>query len=92
MHVGLSSHPKARDGKQLNATLSVDYTQNALAACAKVHHTAGPSRPDDQRNALSLLDALDGQREDRLHRGSAAINVQQLAGDEARLVSTEKLG
>lgn len=23
----------------------------------------------------SLLDALDGQREDRLHRGSAAINV-----------------
>src|SRR5205085_9081825 len=26
----------------------------------------------------SLLDALDGQREDRLHRGSAAINVQQL--------------
>ena len=49
-------------------------------------------RPDDQRNALSLLDALDGQREDRLHRGSAAINVQQLTGDEARLVSTEKLG
>src|ERR1700757_4358489 len=30
-----------------------------------------------------LLDALDGQREDRLHRGSAAINVQQLAGEEA---------
>jgi hypothetical protein len=29
---------------------------------------------------------LDGQREDRLHHGSAAINVQQLAGDEARLV------
>src|SRR6266478_3240380 len=38
----------------------------------------------------SLLDALDGQREDRLHRGSAAINVQQLAGDEARLVSAEE--
>src|SRR5437879_12619717 len=38
----------------------------------------------------SLLDALDGQREDWLHRGSAAINVQQLAGDEARLVSAEE--
>jgi hypothetical protein len=37
-----------------------------------------------------LLDALDGQREDRLHRGSTAINVQQLAGDEARLVSAEE--
>jgi hypothetical protein len=37
-----------------------------------------------------LLDALDGQREDRLHGGSAAINVQQLAGDEARLVSAEE--
>src|SRR5579862_525570 len=38
----------------------------------------------------SLLDALDGQREDRLHRRSATINVQQLAGDEARLVSAEE--
>src|SRR5436853_7891926 len=38
----------------------------------------------------SLLDALDGQREDRIHRRSAAINVQQLAGDEARLVSAEE--
>src|SRR5438309_4426310 len=38
----------------------------------------------------SLLDALDGQREDWLHHGSAAINVQQLAGDEARLVSAEE--
>src|SRR5207248_11758920 len=38
----------------------------------------------------SLLDALDGQREDRLHRRSTAINVQQLAGDEARLVSAEE--
>src|SRR5437016_13056855 len=38
----------------------------------------------------SLLDALNGQREDRLHRGSATINVQQLAGDEARLVSAEE--
>src|SRR5437660_1448906 len=46
----------------------------------------------DQRNAsiATLLDALDSQREDRLHRGSAAINVQQLAGDEARLVSAEE--
>src|SRR5258705_881905 len=38
----------------------------------------------------TLLDALDGQREDRLHRGSAAINVQQLAGNEARLVSAKE--
>src|SRR5438477_9521559 len=38
----------------------------------------------------SLLDALDGQWEDRLHRRSTAINVQQLAGDEARLVSAEE--
>src|SRR5207302_8864193 len=38
----------------------------------------------------SLLDALDGQREDRIHRGSAAINVQQLAGDKARLVGAEE--
>jgi len=37
-----------------------------------------------------LLDALDGQREDRLHGGSTTINVQQLAGDEARLVSAEE--
>src|ERR1700758_5339539 len=37
-----------------------------------------------------LLDALDGQWEDRLHRRGAAINVQQLAGDEARLVSAQK--
>src|SRR5436309_9294518 len=38
----------------------------------------------------SLLNALDGQWEDRLHRGSDAINVQQLASDEARLVSAEE--
>src|SRR5438874_5219985 len=38
----------------------------------------------------SLLDALYGQREDRLHRRSAAIDVQQLARDEARLVSAEE--
>ena len=38
----------------------------------------------------SLLDALDGQRKDRLHHRSAAINVQQLAGDEARLVSAQE--
>src|SRR6201988_1231283 len=38
----------------------------------------------------SLLDALDGQREARVHRGSDAINVQQLAGDESRLVSAEE--
>ena len=37
-----------------------------------------------------LLDALDGQREDWLHGGSTTINVQQLAGDEARLVSAEE--
>src|ERR1700751_5265234 len=37
-----------------------------------------------------LLDALDGQRKDRLHRGSTTINVQQLASDEARLVSAEE--
>src|SRR5438445_11693918 len=37
-----------------------------------------------------LLDALDGQREDRVHRGSAAINVQQLAGDAACLVSAKE--
>src|SRR5512142_882197 len=37
-----------------------------------------------------LLNALYGQREDRFHHGSAAINVQQLAGDEARLVSAEE--
>ena len=41
-------------------------------------------------NLRSLLDALDGQREDRLHRRSAAINVQQLPGDEARLVGAEE--
>src|SRR5213078_3209979 len=38
----------------------------------------------------SLLNALDGQWEDRVHRGSSAINVQQLASDEARLVGAEK--
>jgi len=50
----------------------------------------GPKRTVHRRAAQrldSLLDALDGQREDGLHRGSAAINVQQLAGDEVRLVS-----
>ena len=37
-----------------------------------------------------LFDALDGQPEDRLHDGSTTINVQQLAGDEASLVSAEE--
>src|SRR5438876_313728 len=52
---------------------------------------AGPSRPA-QSSAMprSLLDALDGQGEDRLHRRSTTINVQQLAGDEARLLSAEE--
>src|SRR5437899_11896497 len=35
----------------------------------------------EQRNPRLLLDALDGQREDRVHRRSTAINVEQLAGD-----------
>src|SRR5579864_6915039 len=38
----------------------------------------------------SLLDALDGQWEDRLYRRGSAINVEQLAGDEARLVSAQE--
>src|SRR5689334_23708425 len=38
----------------------------------------------------SLLDASDGQCEDRLHCGRAAINVQQLAVDAARLAGAEK--
>jgi len=38
----------------------------------------------------SLFDALDGQRKDRVHQRSAAINVQQLAGDEACLVRAEE--
>src|SRR5689334_19631999 len=38
----------------------------------------------------SLLDALDDQGENRFHRGSSPIYVQQLAGDEACLVCAEE--